>query len=62
MNFVTELIAANPKWLYGFMLGAGILLIMVPRWIRWAIAVTMIAVGLSGLFPELIPATPPTQT
>lgn len=59
MNFIRDLIVADARTLYGFMLLAGVLLIMVPKWIRWAIAVTMIALGLAGLFPELIPATPP---
>ena len=34
-----------------FLLVGGVALIMVPKWIRWAIAVLMIALGLVGVFP-----------
>ena len=33
---------------------ADVALIMVPKWIRWAIAVLMIALGLAGLYPQLL--------
>ena len=36
------------------MLGAGIALLMVPRWLRASIAVTLIAFGLVGIWPELL--------
>ena len=49
-----DILADYPKAVSGFMLLGGIALIMVPRWIRWAIAVLMIALGLAGLFPELV--------
>ena len=49
-----NLLAEYPQAVSGFMLVAGIALIMVPRWLRWAIAVLLIALGLAGLFPELV--------
>lgn len=49
-----DILAAYPTAVSAFMLGAGIALIMVPKWMRWAIAVLMIALGLAGLFPELV--------
>ena len=36
------------------MLAAGVLLLMVPRWLRAAIAVALIAFGLVGIWPELL--------
>ena len=36
------------------MLGAGVLLLMVPRWLRASIAVALIAFGLAGIWPELL--------
>jgi len=51
-----DLLAAYPKAVSIFMLVAGVALIIVPKWIRWAIAVAMIALGLAGLFPELVAA------
>lgn len=50
-----DLLADYPKAISGFLLVGGIALILVPRWIRWAIAVLMIALGLAGLFPQLVP-------
>ncbi|MEE9376027.1 MAG: hypothetical protein V3V04_06800 [Rhizobiaceae bacterium] len=49
-----ELIADYPKAISIFLLVCGIALIMVPKWMRWAIAVLMIALGLAELFPELL--------
>ena len=49
-----NLLADYPQAVSGFMQVAGIALIMVPRWLRWAIAVLLIALGLAGLFPELV--------
>ncbi len=55
-----DLIAGNPKAISIFLLVAGVALIIVPTWMRWALAVVMIALGLVGLFPDLIPpGTPP---
>ena len=50
-----DLLAQYPKAVSAFLLAGGIALILVPKWIRWAIAVLMIALGLSGLFPDLVP-------
>ena len=36
------------------LLGAGVLLLLVPRWLRVSIAVAMIAFGLVGIWPELL--------
>jgi len=52
-----DILADYPQAVSIFLLAGGVLLIMVPRWMRWGIAVLMIALGLAGLFPELI-ATP----
>jgi len=49
-----DLLVQYPKAVSLFMLLAGIALIMVPKWMRWAIAVVMIALGLAGLFPKLL--------
>jgi hypothetical protein len=49
-----DILADYPQAVSGFMLLGGIALIMVPKWIRWAIAVLMIALGLAGLFPQLV--------
>ncbi|MEP1209601.1 MAG: hypothetical protein ABJM29_01340 [Rhizobiaceae bacterium] len=49
-----DILADYPQAVSAFMLAAGVALIMVPKWIRWAIAVLMIALGLAGLFPELV--------
>ena len=49
-----DLLADYPKAVAGFMVFGGLALIIVPKWIRWAIAVLMIALGLAGLFPELV--------
>ena len=49
-----DILADYPEAVSAFMLAGGIALIMVPKWIRWAIAVLMIALGLAGLFPELV--------
>ena len=49
-----DLLAAYPKAVSIFLLTGGIALIMVPKWIRWAIAVLMIALGLAGLYPQLL--------
>ena len=49
-----DILADYPKAVSMFLLGGGVLLIMVPRWMRWGIAVLMIALGLAGLFPELV--------
>ncbi len=55
-----DLIAGNPKAISIFLLVAGVALIIVPTLMRWALAVVMIALGLVGLFPDLIPhGTPP---
>jgi len=54
-----DLITGYPKAISLFLLVCGIALIMVPRWMRFAIAVLMIGLGLAGLFPELVaPAAP----
>ncbi|MEM8750357.1 MAG: DUF3096 domain-containing protein [Pseudomonadota bacterium] len=49
-----DVFKAYPQAVSMFLLFAGIALIMVPKWIRWAIAVLMIGLGLAGLFPELV--------
>ena len=36
------------------MLVAGVLLLMVPRWLRVCIAVALISFGLVGIWPELL--------
>ena len=36
------------------LLGAGVLLLMVPRWLRVSIAVAMIGIGLAGIWPGLL--------
>ena len=50
-----DLLADYPRAVSIFLLAGGIALIVVPKWIRWAIAVLMIALGLAELFPELVP-------
>ncbi|MEE9314976.1 MAG: hypothetical protein V3V02_10025 [Rhizobiaceae bacterium] len=49
-----DLLSSYPRAVSMFLLGGGIALIIVPKWIRWAIAVVMIAMGLGELFPELL--------
>lgn len=49
-----DLLAQYPKAVSAFLLAGGVALIMVPKWIRWGIAVAMIALGLAGLFPKLV--------
>ena len=49
-----DILADYPKAVSAFLLAGGIALIVVPKWIRWAIAILMIALGLAGLFPELV--------
>ena len=44
------------------MLVAGVALMIVPRWLRWSIAVTLIAFGLAGIWPELLDAPPTVET
>ncbi len=51
-----DILTDYPKAVSIFLLAAGVALIMVPRWMRFAIAVLMIALGLAGLFPELVQA------
>ena len=41
------------------LLGAGVLLLLVPRWLRVSIAVAMIAFGLAGIWPELLEGETP---
>lgn len=36
------------------MLAAGVALLMVPRWLRFSIAVALIMIGLVGIWPELL--------
>lgn len=49
-----EDLSLSSPLLASFLLGGGIALLIVPTWIRWAIAVTMIGLGLAGLFPDLL--------
>ena len=49
-----DLLSAYPRAISLFMLAGGIALILVPKWMRLGIAVLMIALGLAGLFPELV--------
>jgi len=51
-----DLLAEYPDAISAFLFGAGVALIIVPSWLRWGIAVLMIALGLVGFYPELIPA------
>ena len=53
-DLAQNIFAAYPKAVSAFLLIGGIALIMVPRWMRWAIAVAMIGLGLAGLFPQLV--------
>ena len=39
------------------MLGAGVALLIVPKWLRMCIAVALIAFGLAGIWPELLSTT-----
>ena len=41
------------------MLVAGIALLVVPRWLRMAIAAGLIVFGLAGIWPELLAPPPP---
>ena len=49
-----DLIAGYPRAVSLFLLIGGAALIMVPKWMRICIAVIMIALGLAGLFPQLV--------
>lgn len=41
------------------MLAAGVALLMVPRWLRFSIAIALIMFGLVGIWPELLGEAPP---
>ena len=43
------------------MLVAGIALLMVPRWLRFCIAVALIMFGLVGIWPGLLEGAPPVR-
>jgi hypothetical protein len=43
----------------GLLIAAGIDLLIVPKWIRIIIAVGLIFLGVTELFPELLSASPP---
>ena len=36
------------------MLAIGVALLLVPRWLRVCLAVALIALGLAGIWPELL--------
>ena len=40
------------------MLAAGVALLMVPRWLRFSIAIALIMFGLVGIWPELLGEVP----
>ena len=51
---LAEAQAALGAWAPHVMLGAGVLLLVVPRWLRVCIAVALIALGLAGIRPDLV--------
>ena len=42
-----------------FLIVAGVLLLIVPKWIRIILAVGLIFIGVTEMYPELLTGTPP---
>lgn len=43
------------------LIGAGIALLVVPKFIRWLIALGLIFLGVTELYPELLSGKPVTE-
>ena len=51
---MNELLLQLQSYSPGILIGAGVALLIVPAWIRYIIALGLIFLGLTQLYPELL--------